>query len=571
MRTLSYKILSLCFCIMLLAQACKKDKIDTKVDNRILTENRVNSNVRIINLAGFNQVVANGDSLTSFIVRPSTGPDSYKYPGTSYFPTDGRLGQTWSVPQNLFNQQETATLKFGVRNINETNGNFDISMVAKNDYNTPTDYVLMPTRYTNGQSEVVAIPRGVASPSKPDHFKIRIVNLSANINNPAYGLSGPQEDLRGPVSLAFADGTLVNNATNNITAAAKVSEYVELPYGTYQFRVLLQDGKQLPSPGSSEDYSLGLIDPATSSIPKDYYKVSHQVYAPIQTYQPGGVYTILVAPQRFDYLVDDIGNNSFLYQNAFRVITDVSAPANQTYFRLQAANAMAGQVMGLKVNGKLIASHISYGNGSDYANLIKGNYTVEALDASGNVLASSTQELRPSQNYTAWLHPDQTGKAKLLLVANDLSGTSFRGPTDDATYARQAKKFFFSKRFLNLSIGNPYITFTFDNGQYNSNAVVNIQPGLPVFEQPYIGGFATGDAYNILAYRSKPNVVPGTWANDIETLPHDVFIANKTLYQKPNKGLPVDEPGVYTVALIGTSTNATSANKAKMIIIKHTK
>jgi len=577
MNKINYKCFSLLFfSMMLLFQACKKDKTDFETDNRILTQNRVNSTARIINVAGFNQVIANGDSLTNFIVREPNKPNSLQYPGTSYFPSNGQLGKTWFIPQDLFNAQETAKLDFTVRSYTPVFAG-DVKLDVKNDYSNPTDYFLLPTFAMDGQQAVVPVKRGVSVASKPDYFKIRIVNLSGTIKNPAVNSSGMQEDLSGAVSLAYADGTLVDARTNNISSVARTSEYIELPYGTFQFKILMADGRQIPALGAGLD-AITLIDPPTSSIPADLMNSTKQTYAPIQTYQPGGIYTILIAPQRFDYLINEIGETSTTYQNSFQVINDNSPSANTTYFRIQGVNGLAAQNVSFKVDGKTVASNLSFGTAGAYTNLIQGIHTVEALDASGKTIASASQVLRPAQNYSAWLYPDQSGTPKVLLVANDLSGTTYLGAEDDATYSRNEYRYFFFKRFLNLSVGNPYVTFTQSNGQSsaggndNANAGVNLQPGQPLYERPYITNLYTQKAFEIMAYRSKPNVVPGLWANDIEVLKSDAFIADKNLYQKVGRGLPVQEPGIYTVGLIGQSgTGSTPANQARMIIIKHNK
>ncbi|WP_316803153.1 hypothetical protein [Pedobacter nototheniae] len=577
MNKINYKFFSLmCFSVMLLFQACKKNKVDFQSDNRLLTENRVNSTARIINVVGYNQVIANGDSLTNFIVRVPNAPNSLQYPGTSYFPANGQLGATWFVPQDLFNAQETAKLDFMIRTYAPAiAGNLKLDI--KNDYNNPTDYFLLPTLVMDGQPEVVPVKRGITAPSKPDHFKIRVVNLSGVIKNPAFNSSGLQENLSGNVSLAYADGTLVNTATNNISAASRTSEYIELPYGTYQFKLLMQDGRQMPALGSGFD-AITLIDPPTSTVPVDLMNTTGLTYAPIQTYQPGGIYTILIAPQKFNYPINDIGETASTYQNSFQIISDNSPAANNTYFRVQGVNGLDTKNVGFKLDGKAIANNLGFGAAGPYANFIQGSHTVEAVDASGKTIASVNQVLRPAQNYTAWLYSDQSGAAKLLMVANDLSGTSYLGAEDDATYSRNQYRYFFFKRFLNLSVGNPYITFTQSNGQPSSNlndnpnAGVNLQPGLPLFERPYISNLYTQKVFEIMAYRSKPNVVPGIWANDIEVLKSEAFIADKTLYQKVGRALPVQEPGIYTVGLIGQSGNgSTPANKAKMVIIKHNK
>lgn len=579
MNKLKYKFLPLFFLTsMLLFQACKKDKLNFVADNRVLTENRVNSTARVINLSLYNQVIANGDSLTNFLTPTPTPGSPPKLPGTSYFPVNGYLTKTWYIPQNLFNAQEIVKLDFMTRSYQATLGT-DIKTEIKNDYSNPMDYFLMPNFAMEGQPDVVPVKRGVSAPSKPDHFKIRIVNLSGKIKNPAFNSSGPLEDLTGRVSLAYSDGTLVNMRTSNMNSVDVASEYVELPYGTYQFKVLMEDGRQMPALGA-ELNQYTILDPPTSTIPRTISNSTALVYAPIQTYQPGGIYTILIAPQRFSYLINENSETADTYQNSFQILNDNTAPVNNSYFRVQGVNALNTEKVSFRVDGKTIASGLGFGASGDYSNFIQGTHTIEAVDASGKVIASGSQVLRSAQNYTAWLSPDAAGAAKLLIVANDLSGATYTGgpEQEDATYARNQYRYFFFKRFLNLSTGNPYLTFTLDNGQSisggedNPNAGVNLQPGMPLFERPYVSSDYASTAYEVMAYRSKPNVIPGVWASDIPVLKSDAFIANKDLYLKPGRELPVHEPGIYTVSLIGQSgTGSVPATKAKMIIIKHNK
>jgi len=562
-------VAALCFFSIV---SCKKEKLDVIIDNRPVTESRPNSNSRIVNLFDFNQLIANGDSLTNFVVLHPLNPGNHKYPGTSYFPTDGRLGKTWIIPQDLFNQKDEAELTFLARYYPGFGMNHDFKVKVNNSYENPKDYFLLPSSFMSGQPEVVALTRTATSPSKPDHFKIRIVNLAGAIKNPPSGMNGPLENLVGAISLAYADGTLVNQKTNEIAVAQASSDYIELPYGTYQFKILLSDGRPLPSLGS-ERFEYGIIDLPTSAVPKDYAKSTNFTYAPIQNFQPGGVYTIVVAPQQFNYFSNELNETVAVYQNSFQIITDIGAPVNQSYLRIQGANAYKDQSIGFRIDGKTVASGLAFGKGSAYSVLTQKQYDIEAVDAAGNVLASMKQDLRSNQNYTVWLYPDQTGKAQLLLIANDLSGTLPLPAEDDGTYSRLAFKFFFFNRFLNLSASNPYITFTLPNGQpLGNNGNVNLQPGIPSINMPYSAINMMTDPYNIMAYRSKPDVVPGVWADDIEVLKSTEFIADKSLYTKIGRALPAFEPGIYTVALIGKSdTGPADKEKARMIIIKHNK
>lgn len=573
--TIQFKHSAVLIAILLLLAACKKDKFDFGYDNRPVTENRKKSNVRIINLADYNQVIANGDTLTNFIVKNPNEKDGDRFPGTPWFPANGRLGKIWEVPMDLFDAKDKAALTIAARHYSGSfNNTTDIS--AENNYNTPTDYVLLPVEHMNGQPAVVPVTRGVSAPSRPDHFKIRIVNLSGEIRNPAFTARGPQEKLDGPVTLTYADGTPVSEKTSHVGNGSPVSEYVEVPYGTYQFRVLTDDGRQLRAPlATSKDHSLTLIEPANSSLPINYSQSSNLVYAPIEVYQPGGIYTVFVAPQRFNYLINEIGEETFTYQNAFQVISDNSVAANVTWCRIQGVNALSNPSINIRANGNQITTGLAFGNASEYARLVTGIYKLEATDASGKVIATAEQALRPAQNYTAWLYPAPDGSSKLLILANDLSGAWYKGGSEDGTLDRFQFDFYFYRRYLNLSPENPYITFTSGNGQSSSEqgdnptAAVNLQPGIPVFEQPYVQSRYTYGAYEIMAWRSAPNIVPGTWADDIPVLASQQFIVNKTLYTNAGKALPVHEPGIYTIALIGRT--GSTAPKATMMILKHNK
>jgi len=566
------KILSLLGFLFIIFISCKKEKLNDQRDNRVTINNRTLSNVRIINLGGYNQVIANGNELTNFVFKDANDPDVGKYPGTDYFPTDGRLGAMWQVPQDLFDTTGSLQLKFTLPGA----GLHNPVLQLKGDRVQPMDYYLLPNITSEGQPEYVAVERGVAQPTRPDYFKIRVINLCARYDGGIFSPRGPLEDLVGTVNLAYADGTEVAPGTSNVTLEKRVSEYVELPYGTYQFRVLTPDGRQFPGT-SPVDPQHKNIDPPTSTIAivrNDEIVSTNLTFAPIGTFQPGGVYTIVVAPYDFNYNTSPDNEQNGAIQNAFRVITDVNAGPNLTYSRLQGVNAWTGkQTIGFRVDGAELAENLTFGQASVYANYVQGSHIIEAIDASGKVLATTTQVLRPAQNYTAWLYPTAADTPSLVLVANDLSGTVYNGGagTDDPSATVLAANFFFNRRFLNLSPDNPYITFTQDNGKLIPQGI-NLQPGLPLLQQPYAGGIYGQTAFQIMAYRSAPGLVPGIWASDIPVLTGQDFIIRKALYEDAGRPLPDQDPGVYTVALIGRSGgNVSSSEKARMIIVKHTK
>ncbi len=72
-------------------------------------------------------------------------------------------------------------------------------------------------------------------PAQAEYFKIRILN-SQQENDPL--------GLTGAVTLTYADGSPVHAKLSNIAPGA-TSEYVELPYGAYQFKLFATNGMSI--------------------------------------------------------------------------------------------------------------------------------------------------------------------------------------------------------------------------------------------------------------------------------------------------------------------------------------
>lgn len=551
--------LALSLLVLLSFSACKKDKLDMDYDNRKVTDARRNSTVRVVNLAGYNQAIVNGDTLTNYVVRDPNGGMSESYPGTLYFKDNGRLGTTWTIPQDLF-VNGALTLKSQEINFN---GSGPASEFMVKEEQQPVDYYMLTTLLT-GQPAYLQVPRAVSAASDPSKFKIRILNLASNVN-PSDGV----EDLRGPLSLAWADGTAVSTTTSNIQPG-QYSDYIELPYGAAQFKVLTAQGFQVSALTSE------VIKADNSTL--EY--ASNLTYAPIKTYFPGGVYTIVISAQltTIPYPGTTTGETIKVNQNGFRIINDISDPANLTYSRLQAVNAMPG-MEGVKVtvNGQVLGTPMSYTGHTNYQAFITGTYKVEALNASGAKLAETELKLEANKNFSLWLFPDVNGNPVIQPVANDLSGTYFSGGTDDASSGYLKKAFPFNIRFLNFCPDFPYLTVTANDGAdfsgffpVNPAAVNNLMPGVSPINAPYLSVRQESDAYQFMAFRSTPAIIPVVWAKDIPVLDGQNLIARPELYVRT--GLPNHEPGIYTIALVGsTKANAPAAQKAKMIILKHNK
>lgn len=555
--------------------SCKKDKSDYFYDNRPVTDVRGNSLVRLVNMTGANQVIMNGDSLTNFKIINPLGGAQPLYPGTTYFPENGRLGLTWTIPRQLL-QSGKASIVTDMLAYQSPRDSIAFEVEEKN--NMPVDYYMVQGKiWTVGdQPRVIAIPRSVSSPEKAGYFKIRLINLADQLKPQ----SDPAENISGPLTLTYADGTPVSIATSNV-ATRQVSEYVEVPYGVYQFRVLTSQGTQVTAIGGSAEEFTNIIDPATSTLVKAANGIPHTVstnltYAPVKTYQAGGIYTIVVGIANFTtpYYPGNPGETSTAMQNGFRVIADISEPANTTYTRLQAAHVLPGEGnITVKVNGKPLAD-LTYAAHSEYGIYITGLANIEAVNTQGTVIAAMKENLGAGLNYTAWVYRRPDGKAAISLVSNNLSGGYYYpdGNGQDGVNARRQLLFPFNIRFLNFCSGLPYVSFTSNNGQplagYESTK--NLEPGKTPVELPYVRFGQAQTEYQFMVYRSSPAVYPGSWLSEIPVLKSTDFIARPELYVRGPQ--PAHEPGIFSVALIGQLNNAQpEAQKAKMIIVKHTK
>lgn len=555
----------------LLFNACKKEKIDFTYDNSPVE--REPSAVRIVNLGHYySQLVANGDSLTNF-----NSPGS----GLPYFPTtSGLLGTDWWIPKELFADQGRLDLSLSGNLANGEILNFGINEVNSNN---PTDYyVLRPEG--SGQPWVVPVQRDDTPPARADHFKIRILNLTKTLpalQFPAY--IGPKENLEGAITLAYADGTPVSDATTNISLVGRVSEYVELPYGTYQFKLLTADGRQISATNALPDQSYVPISPANSTVAhvNGGNATTRVTFAPVETYQPGGVYTIVVAPFIFSYWSPNSLALMTTLQNGFKCIDDNTVQLNDVYTRVQAVNALPDNNVTFRVNGTNLAVGVAFGQNSEYGILASGNCLIEAVNGAGNVLASTEYFLEPRRNYSIWSYPDVNGSPQLLVAFNDLSGQLF-SPLfdDDGSYNHLSYDMAFGTRFLNLSPDIPYLSFTIGDGQnatagtaVSEEVMYNLRPGVFPEGRPYVWWSYTGDVlFKLMAYRSTPGVTPGTWAHDIPVRSSSDFVARPQLYQQVNRVVPPSEPGIYTVAVIGRTGDAVpEEQKARMIIVKHNK
>ncbi|RFS21711.1 DUF4397 domain-containing protein [Chitinophaga silvatica] len=557
--------------------SCKKEKVDYSYDNRPDIGVGGSSTIRLVNCTQNNQLSINGEKLTSYlIINPPQGEQAL-YPGTYWFPTNGKLGASFTVPRQ-FLTNGSAMISTDYLAYSMSRDSFGFKVIEE--YNKPKDYFMVYGLPYSAEkvSRVREVPREITAPSKAGYFKIRIVNLADKVS-----AAWNAENVAKPLTLAYADGTPVSSTTSNIDPQSW-SQYVELPYGTYQFKVLTQEGIEVRASGGDAFENTFMSEPASSNLMRAVSGVPNAVstgltYAPVKTYQPGGVYTIVVGIDRLTMLnVFGIpGETSVYYQNIFRVLSDVSEPLNTDYYRLQGvqANPEEGQIS-FRVNGTKLAD-ANYTAATDYSIYVAGQATIEAVNASGNVLATATQRFQAGQNITAWFYKKPEGKPAIGIVTNNLTGSWYQplpggdNTGQDGSLNRMTHNYPFNYRFLNLCPDLPYVSFTYDNGQSFGDISTsrNLQPGVAVTNLPYARGIQDQEAFQIMAYKSTPSVYPGSWISSIPVLKSTDFIAHPERYTRVK---PVHEPGVYTVALVGQlNGNQPEAKRAKMIIIKHTK
>lgn len=567
MNRLLHNVLLYLLCAAGLVSCTKK--IDFSYDNRVNTAADASSSIRIVNLRGATELMVAGQKLSAFVLPNSEGYyDQHTTKGTSFFPETGRMGLTYNIPQRFVDAGNMATdIRFA-----GFGKDYGLSLTrgfsAKNDFNHPTDYYF--TYYAPNTADLTdslfAVPRSVSPPANPVNFKLRLLNLSSTAS-PFYGA----------YRIVWADGTAVPGLEN--IAPGTWSDYVEIPYGTYQLRVLAMDGTQVPGVGGKgQDFDI--IEPNTGTMllpgmmarpATPGFVNSLLTFAPLKTYQPGGVYTIVVAdcPNFKNSTGGDNGETYSTKTNGFRIITDAE-PVNMTYARIQAANVMAGKKIQVLVDDKPLGSMLPFAAAGEFAQYITGTHVLKAVDGAGKVLAEKTVNLSAADNQTAWVYEDKDGNPAISMVANNLSNVFSTGGVEDGSYNTMKIELPSWIRFMNFCTDLPEATFTTADGQVLANGAASqhLLQGVPLTKNAY--AMMNANFYqNILAYASQPAVLPGDWLRNVPEVKSRDFIAQPELYKY---GLPKSEPGVYTVALVGSlNSSKPGSEKARMIIVKHNK
>lgn len=591
---------------LLLTMGCMKKKVDSQIPFLDVT-GKTPSSIRIFN---FNNgapdgtqgidVSVNNVPLTNYHTVGTSG-NSGTVLGLSIFPAgewiSNENGSPFTIPTSLLD-------KDGKAHIVITSARTKIDTVLTDDVAHPKDYYLL----TDGSMKV--LDRDNLPPTQNGYFKIRIINMGDQFGSQV-GL-----DLGGPVSLTYSDGSEVNALLNNVARGA-ASPYIELPYGSYQFKLFISNGGTIDVEKQMAEFPQSpYFDPCNTAL-----KTQQGMTPRVRTYKAGGVYTILVGYNFLDDFINCDYQSHGTYFNGYRVLTEQDPGVNYTFAIMQAVNALPGKKVSIQVDGKALGGTLDYIGAAETTKalipptdiFVQGNHKITLVDDANKILAQKSIRLYPADHYTLWAYEQPDGTPALIFEANEMTGwlyssvfipiTGQEMPDDgtNGTPRREQYKYAWESRFLNLCPDQPYITFTNDyqlfvpeiGGKGDTmryhEAYVNLPSGLQpqgnvsLFYDTQFSSPTVSNATNfnfslfpklIRAYQSRPGTapqVPGAVLPDIAPLnTTQTFIANDHLYTMEQFHVP--ETGVYTVALVGrTATNASPAEKARIIAIKHNK
>lgn len=536
--------------------SCSKTKVDERRDPPFDNSNIKYSTARIMMVNGMD-VEINNTKITNWQGQRAVGtPEIPPFP-TRYFPTSGKPGLSFFVPQEFMSAKNNAMVKLYL-----PGGGATIATVqAEDNYSTPWDYYLnMHAEPLNYTYRLTPVSRPVTKPMSPQNILIRLVNLSSkNVANYSEGET---------LSLAYSNGEKVSTITSGI-AAGSSSKYVEIPYGTYDFHVF----------ASGENFKqYAAVPPQVSAITSlsDFTILNTKLYfSQRRIFQPGGVYTIIVSAYAGKFQLGDVN----VPLNLFSCVADLQLDANLTYGRVQVANAAIKNGIIVSINSSN-EMQVSYGTASKYQTLVAGSQNIEIKDNTGKVLANKTISLKGGDNFTIWTYPNKDGTLAITLAQNNMSGiaSSIANPdgADGSVSVGDPLKtntMTIQTRFLNFCPEIQSVSFTGQNGQslqFSSGetvyppAATNLKIGeIPdgtTVPSPYVNL----NLGVIEAYESELSSVPGKRLVGVVPINAKMFI-NMPSESYPN-GLPAGEPGVYTVALIGHYNNV---EQPKMIVLKH--
>jgi hypothetical protein len=495
-------------------------------------------------------VTLNGRQLTNF-----TSPSGFT--GATPWFVQGKLtyGNQYVFPDSLFDPQGNGDLQlYYVPSKRNASAGLILDSLAlqfelqvHNNPNAPEDIYIYdqytaPPAISGSASFTDAIlrtPKAATPSGDPSRIRIRVLNLAAK-NSP-----GPYDR----ISLLFADGSSVDAKLKNVVYQ-QVSDYIELPYGNYAFKLTDQAGDIIGEIGDGV------------SLPQNH----------LHFFQPGGVYTIVTTWSYYNGDINVIGSDV----PGYTITQDIAPPMNPNYIKIQGVDALPGHSnIHFTVDGQPLGSFLQPGQSSVQGIYSVGPHRIQVLDNDGSLLAEQLlDDTQPLNNLTAWVY-GKAGAVVLLVLSNDMSMSQLPAQvlSPDPPRLVSLTNGWIS-RFLNLS-DVPFVSFMDTAGNYglgaggssnDSNACMHVGIGTVLLDRPTIG-FGIGTVLipsglqpgaTVIAYDSPPGVTPGTRLTSID----HPFIANPVFY---NGGyLPAAETGVYSVALIGTRSGG-----LRLITIRH--
>lgn len=532
--------------VALLLSSCSKEKTDVRREDPY-NKNIVSSQTRVVLVNGMD-IMVNGKKLSNWLAGSSVGggPETPPNP-TPYFPTTGKPGNTYFIPSEFIDADGHAEVQ-----LFRAGADLPIAGVkVTNDYTNPLDYYYH-LDYATGSALLTPIPRPVIKPLQPQNILVRVVNLASD------DVAG--SDAEEKLSLAYADGSRVSNATSGISKE-HWSAYTEIPYGTYEFRMLI-DGTTKQYPHTSSLNIHGASD----------FRIANTLryYTQRRVFQPGGVYTIVVSLK--------IGKDPYgvgYPVNMFSVIEDLPPQVNLSYARVQIANGLSDDALSVQLDDHPVPA-ISFGKASDYIILTNGEHSIRW----GSLNKEQHITVKGGDNFTVVAYPGSGNQIATMVWQNNMSGVINNSSSEDGSDGITAiydpvseMAMNIQTRFMNLCPELPYVTFTAKNGASLAagttaypDATVNLPygsaPASKTLPYPYINLNNTV----IEAYASKPGAVPGNRLYGVTPLAAADFIHLPDEFYPD--GLPAGEAGVYTVMLVGHYTNE---RLPALVVIKHNK
>ncbi len=560
---------------------CRVDKKELSPPP-IFTPTSSNSSIALVNLEGPLELSVNNVSLTN----RGNGKTTPFFPTSGQFTASNSPASLFYIPTYLLDASGNAHIQIGslsetfngsflsgTTNINSYQPYFDT--LIQNNPTNPLDYFIVNYPHTYGayalsysplipySFHIIPVPRAKTPSSDAQKFKIRLINFSSSHGN---------LEINNPLTLTYSDSTTVNPVTSNILPG-QVSDYAEVPYGAYQFKVFDSRGTQLT------ELKVGLLaydmKDTTTNI------TSSGVYSVIRSYKPGGIYSVVVngnpgAMKAAGFFQDPVS----YFLNAYSILSENSPPLNNSFCHIQFANALPGGKLSLIVDGNALGVPQNFGSYTPTQTYSVASHLLSLIDSTGNVLYSLPLNTQPYDEWTVFSYPDSSSKTgvSLTLSANNLTYSHLNdnvgAPYNGNALLFKNSPFTVAMKFLNLSVDIPYASFYQGFIPINFPYTSKVSPALNLFR----GQIVTDEPYVEVPSYYSSRVYP---ASTLGGFPIDLTLSVYSSNPGPPAILPgfllsnlapdnvPSESGIYTIALIGQTNSISPEFKARVMIIKN--